>query len=405
MKKRTLTIAAVIWALAIAIVGSSVVTMMITDTSSAVNRAITDRELEILERYDRLEEVRQIIEDNYYIEVDDDVLVQGAIDGMLEALDDPYTFYYTVEDMIAQNEEQSGRYHGIGASVQMDGEGHILVVRVFKDSPAYKAGLFAGDIITAIDDLTLDIQTAKDLDEAVTLMRGEDDTEVTLTIMRKGVEMQITCRRGNVTINYLEYSIIDGDIGYLQIYQFMGDCDDMTEEAMEYFKQNNVSGVIIDLRDNPGGLLSTVNNIADMFLPKGRIVYTEDRAGNVSSYYSSAKYWDIPLVALINGQSASASEILAAAIQDYERGVLMGTTTYGKGIVQLLVGFDDGAGMQFTESSYFTPAGRSIHGVGVDPDIVIELSEDYDPALYEISLENDNQLAAAVEELRKIIGK
>lgn len=402
MKKRTLAIVAMAWAIVVTIVASSLVTMMLTDSGSAGNRAITDEELAIVERYSRLEEVRKIVSENYYKELDDDVLVQGAIDGMLAAIEDPYTFYYTVDDMIAQSEEQEGKYHGIGASVTMDGEGHIRIVRVFKDSPAYKAGLLAGDLIYAIDDTVLDIQTAKDLDDAVTLMRGEDDTEVTLTIMRKGVESQITCRRGDVVINYVEYSIIEGNIGYLQLYQFMGDCDDMTAEAIEYFKEQNVSGVIIDLRDNPGGLLTSVVNIADMFLPKGRVIYTEDRAGNISSYYSSEEHWDIPLVVLINGQSASASEILAAAIQDYERGTLIGTTSFGKGIVQLIMGFPDGAGMQYTESAYYTPSGRTIHGVGVEPDITVELSETYDPSLYEPSLENDNQLAAAVEELRKI---
>ena len=161
--------------------------------------------------------------------------------------------------------------------------------------------------------------------------------------------------------------------------------------------------MIIDLRDNPGGLLSSVVTIADQILPKGRIVYTEDRAGDVSSYYSSDEYWDIPLAVLINGNSASASEILAASVQDYERGTLVGITSFGKGIVQLLVTYPDGAGMQYTESRYFTPSGRSIHKVGVEPDVTVELDEDYDASIRGVNVENDNQLETALETLRKEI--
>ncbi len=404
MKKRTLVISAAIWALVLVAIMSSTVTLILTGSvGSADSRAITDDELATLERYQRLEEVRQEIVDNYYVEVDDDTLVQGAIDGMLASLDDPYTFYYTVDDMKDQQEASTGNYRGVGMSVQMNDEGTITVVRVFSGSPAEAAGLYAGDKLTAIDGEPLSIQTAKDLDEAVSRIRGEVGTDVILTIVRGDAEpVDYTVTRGDVTINYVEYQML-GDVGYIHLYEFEQTTASDFMKAEAYFKEQGATGLVIDLRNNPGGLLDSVVKIADELLPEGRIIYTEDRAGNVSSYYSDADYWDIPVVVLVNGESASASEILSASIQDYGRGTLVGTTTFGKGIVQLLITFDDGAGMQYTEARYYTPSGRYIHGVGVDPDVVVEMSEDYDASIKTVDPNNDNQLATALEELNKLI--
>ena len=399
MKRRILAITAVVWSLVLVSVGSSAVTMLLTGSSGvAGSRAITDEELEIIERYSRLEEVRQTIMENYYIEVDEETLVQGAIDGMLASLDDPYTFYYTVDDMIDRQESTSGEYRGVGMSVQMDGEGAINVVRVFTGSPAEAAGILAGDKLVAIEGEYLNIQTAKDLDEAVSRIRGNVGTDVNLTIMRDGEEIEFSVTRGDVSINYVEYELID-DIGYVRIYEFESTTADDFRKALAYFRESNVRGMVIDLRDNPGGLLTSVVDIADELLPKGRVIYTEDRAGNVSSYYSSDDHWDIPLVVMVNGNSASASEILAASIQDYDRGKVVGTTSYGKGIVQLMLTYPDGAGMQYTESRYFTPSGRSIHGVGVEPDVVIEMDDDYDASVRGVNVENDNQLEEALKVL------
>lgn len=403
MKKRVLTIAAAAFTLALVAVISSTITLSLTSSvGNADSRAITDDELSTLERYSRLEEVRKTITDNYYVEVDQDKLVQGAIDGMLASLDDPYTFYYTVDDMADQQESSTGEYKGVGMSVQMNDKGYITIVRVFAGSPAEKAGVLPGDTLVAIDGQRLAIKTMKDLDEAVSRIRGEGNTDVVLTIQRGDAETDYTVTRGDVTINYVEYEMI-GEIGYIHIYEFEQSTAADFEKGVQFFQDNGAKGIVIDLRNNPGGLLDSVVKIADKLLPKGRIIYTEDRAGNVSSYYSDADYWDIPLVVMINGQSASASEILAASIQDYDRGTLVGTTSFGKGIVQLLMTFDDGAGMQYTESRYFTPSGRSIHGVGVDPDVTVEMAETYDPAIKKPDPENDNQLATALEELQKLI--
>ena len=402
MKRRILTVTAVIWALVIVAVGSSTLTLMLTDSGSAGTRAITDEEIEMLDRYARLEEVRTTISEEYYIDVDDEVLMQGAVDGMLASLDDPYTFYYTVEDMEERMESSTGEYRGVGMSVQMDGEGAITVVRVFKDSPAEKAGIYAGDKLVGINGEYLDIQTSKDLEDAVALIRGEPGTTVDIIILRGEEEIDFTVTRGEVNINYVEYQLI-GDVGYVRIYEFEQTTAASFHEACDYFKANNVRGIVIDLRDNPGGMLSSVVDIADSLLPKGRVIYTEDRAGNISAYYSDDEYWDIPLVVLQNENSASASEILAASIQDYERGIVVGTTSFGKGIVQLMLTYPDGAGMQYTQSRYFTPNGRSIHQVGVEADVYVEMDEDYDPSVREVNIENDNQLEEALRVLDEII--
>lgn len=404
MKKRIFAISAVVWALVLVAVGSSTVTMLLTGSSFADGRAITDEEIEMIERYSRLEEVRKTLMENYYIDVDDETLVQGAIDGMLASLDDPYTFYYTEEDMIERMESSTGEYKGVGMSVQMDGEGAVNVVRVFIDSPAEKAGILSGDKLVAIEGEYLNIQTNKDLEDAVALIRGTVGTEVNLTILRDGEEMEFTVTRGDVNINYVEYEMI-GDIGYVRLYEFENSTADSFFEASDFFKAQNARGMIIDLRDNPGGLLTSVVEIADSLLPKGKVIYTEDRIGDMSAYYSDDEKWDIPLVVLINGNSASASEILAASMQDYDRGQVIGTTSYGKGIVQLMLTYPDGAGMQYTESRYFTPNGRSIHQVGVEPDIVVEMDEDYDPSVRGVNIENDNQLEEALRILEEEINK
>lgn len=404
MKRRILAITAVLWALILVAVGSSTVTMLLTGTSSADSRAITDEELEIIERYSRLEEVRRTLMEEYYIEVDEETLVQGAIDGMLASLDDPYTFYYTEEDMIERMESSTGEYKGVGMSVQMDGEGAVNVVRVFVDSPAEKAGILSGDKLVAIEGEYLNIQTNKDLEDAVAKIRGAVGTQVNLTILRDGEEIEFDVTRGDVNINYVEYELI-GDIGYVRLYEFEQTTAASFKEASEFFRSSNVRGMVIDLRDNPGGLLTSVVEIADTLLPKGKVIYTEDRAGNVSAYYSSDDCWDIPLVVLINGNSASASEILAAAIQDYDRGQVIGTTSYGKGIVQLMLTYPDGAGMQYTESRYFAPSGRSIHQVGVEPDVAVEMDEDYDASVRGVNIENDNQLEEALKVLEQEISE
>ena len=407
MKKKSVVILATAWMIVLVAVASSALTLIVTGqiglSEGYKNKAgVGNREFQ--ERYGRLDEIRQTLMDEYYVDVDEETLLLGAIRGMMSSLEDPYTFYYTPEEMAAEYESSSGEYHGVGMLVQMTEDGGLRVVRVFRDSPAEKAGILANDLLIAVDGVPVSGETSKDLSDAVALIRGEDDSEVIITIRRGTEEMDMRAVRGNVTINYVETQILDGNLGYIQVYQFMGNCAESFAKALEMLSEANVDGVIVDLRANPGGLLTAVVDMSDRVLPEGLIVYTEDRVGRRMTYYSDDRYYDMPMVVLVDENSASASEIFAAAMQDYGRAVIVGRKTFGKGIVQTLMSFrEDGAGMQFTSSSYFTPKGRSIHGEGVQPDVDVEMQESYDASITTPDPANDNQLETAIEELRKLI--
>lgn len=403
MKRRVVIITAVVWMLVIVAVASSALTALVlsgSDGSSAL-RVVGEDEYEIIDRYRRLDEVRATLMNEYYQPLDEDELVLGAIRGMMSAVGDPYTFYYTADEMTAANEEFGGVYHGVGMLVQLTDDGAIEVARVYEDSPAEAAGVRMGDRIVAVDGVEVSGESAQTLNEAIDRIQGEDGTTVVLSVQRDGEILDLEVMRAEVSISYVEYQIINGDIGYINISQFSGNDVEGFQEAVSALQAADVSGVIIDIRNNPGGLLTDVVEIADALLPEGLIAYVEDGHGNRTEYTSDADYWDVPLVVMVNGMSASASELLSAAIQDYGRGTIVGTTTYGKGIVQTLITFaEDGAGMQLTTASYYSPSGRSIHENGVEPDVTVELSEDCDLTVPSPNLENDNQLAAALEALQ-----
>ena len=403
MKRRVVIITAVVWMLVIVAVASSALTALVlsgSDGGSAL-RVVGEDEYEIIDRYRRLDEVRATLMNEYYQPLDEDELVLGAIRGMMSAVGDPYTFYYTADEMTAANEEFGGVYHGVGMLVQLTDDGAIEVARVYEDSPAEAAGVRMGDRIAAVDGVEVSGESAQTLNEAIDRIQGEDGTTVVLSVQRDGEILDLEVMRAEVSISYVEYQIINGDIGYINISQFSGNDVEGFQEAVSALQAADVSGVIIDIRNNPGGLLTDVVEIADALLPEGLIAYVEDGHGNRTEYTSDADYWDVPLVVMVNGMSASASELLSAAIQDYDRGTIVGTTTYGKGIVQTLITFaEDGAGMQLTTASYYSPSGRSIHENGVEPDVTVELSEDCDLTVPSPNLENDNQLAAALEALQ-----
>ena len=403
MKRRVVIITAVVWMLVIVAVASSALTALVlsgSDGGSAL-RVVSEDAYEIIDRYRRLDEVRETLMNEYYQPLDEDELVLGAIRGMMSAVGDPYTFYYTADEMTAANEEFGGVYHGVGMLVQLTDDGAIEVARVYEDSPAEAAGVRMGDRIVAVDGVEVSGESAQTLNEAIDRIQGEDGTTVVLSVQRDGEILDLEVMRAEVSISYVEYQIINGDIGYINISQFSGNDVEGFQEAVSALQAADVSGVIIDIRNNPGGLLTDVVEIADALLPEGLIAYVEDGHGNRTEYTSDADYWDVPLVVMVNGMSASASELLSAAIQDYDRGTIVGTTTYGKGIVQTLITFaEDGAGMQLTTASYYSPSGRSIHENGVEPDVTVELSEDCDLSLPSPNLENDNQLAAALEALQ-----
>ena len=390
---------ALVWGALMVAVISSTVTLVVSGRlgrgEGESQRWVTEAEYETIQRYSRLDEVRQTMLRDYYKELDDDTLVLGAIRGMTGAVNDPYTFYYTPEELKRENEDTAGVYFGIGTLLQNTAEGEIEIVRVFPDSPAEAAGLHTGDVILAVDGNAVTGADGRSYLDAVRRMRGGEGSQVTLTVRRDGERMAIPVIRGDVKISYASYQVLPGNIGYINISQFTGDASQVFHEAIEAFKKQGVAGLVVDVRNNPGGLLDQAVSIADTLLPKGLIVYTQQRDGSRQDYYSDAACYDVPLAVLVNGMSASASEILAGSVQALDRGTVVGLRTYGKGVVQSLQTFrEDNAGIQLTTASYFDALDRCPQGVGVQPDIEVALEgstlrPDPDP-------QSDNQLAEAI---------
>ena len=392
MPKRSVSLLTFVCVLLIVAMSASTLTLLLTASRPAAP-AVGEGRLQ------RAEEILALVESLYYREVDEEALETAAIDGMLAALGDPYTFYYTNEAYAAMNEETTGRYVGVGLLVGEDENGALTVLRVFRDSPAEAAGMKAGDELTAIDATPVGAGTALGLTETTALLKGDGEAPVRVEVSRDGEALAFTLTRGDVNINYVEYSILEGEVGYLSIYQFTGDDVSGVEEALSAFRQAGVTALVVDVRSNPGGLLDDVVKICDMLLPEGLIVYTEDRSGAREEYYADGEYWNVPMAVLVNGESASASEIFAAAVQDTGRGVVVGEVTYGKGVVQTLYSFPEGDGVQLTTAVYYTPSGRSIHGQGVTPDIEVSLAADASVVYHAPDAQTDAQLQAALEAL------
>ena len=392
MSKRSVSLLTFVCVLLIVAMSASTLTLLLTGSRPAAPEAGEGP-------LARAEEILSIVQREYYREVDAETLETAAIDGMLAALGDPYTFYYTDEAYAAMNEETTGQYVGVGMLVGEAADGDLRVLRVFRDSPAEKAGIEAGDALLAIDGARVGGDAPMSLSEASALLKGEGETPVEVEVERGGEVLSFTLERGEVSINYVEYSILEGDVGYLSIYQFTGDDVEGVKEAISAFQQAGVSALVVDVRSNPGGLLTDVVDICDMLLPEGLIVYTEDRSGAREEFYADGEYWDVPMAVLVNGDSASASEIFAAAVQDTGRGIVVGEVTYGKGVVQTLHAFPEGDGMQLTTATYYTPSGASIHGQGVTPDIEVALATDASVIYHAPDAASDAQLAAALEAL------
>ncbi len=336
----------------------------------------------------------QLLEDcirEYYYEPEDatvETLENGMYKGLMDSLGDPYTVYYTPKEYQSMSEETSGIYKGIGAYIGIDATTHVPVFTgIMPGTPAEEAGLMEGDIICEVDGVdTLAMDTA----EVANLVKGEEGTTVTIKVNRDGEYITITATRATINVPTVTSEMLGDGIGYLQISQF----DDVTpgqfDENFAKLKADGMKYMILDLRDNPGGTVSAVTQIASELLPEGLIFYMEDKNGEREEYTCPGADFDIPLVVLVNGYSASASEILSGAIQDAGIGTLVGTQTYGKGIVQNLYPLGDGSAIKITIADYYTRNGRNIHKVGIEPDEVLEFDKD----LYEKD-KTDNQLERA----------
>ncbi len=333
----------------------------------------------------------------FWKDVEEEALEDGLYRGLLDALEDPYSVYYTSEELIALQQQTEGIYYGIGAYIQDGDAGYVQISRVIKNTPAEESGLMQGDYIYKVNDE--DMQ-GKDKSYVVSKIKGEEHTYVKMTVIRENAAepIDIDVERRKIESPTVEYEMYENGMAYLQITEFDLVTTGQFESAYEQAKTEGMRGLIIDLRSNPGGNLSTVCDISRMLLPKGMIVYTEDKYGKREEYTCNGENEiEVPLVVLTNGYSASASEILAGAVKDYGIGKLVGTTTFGKGIVQKVINLSDGSAIKLTVSSYFTPNGNNIHGIGIEPDVEIP----FDAELYKNG--TDNQLEKAKEVLAEMM--
>lgn len=344
----------------------------------------------------KLSELDRLIESDYLGDVDEDALTEGLYKGYLEALGDPYSEYYDAEETAKFNENMSGEFSGIGVVMSQDQKsGLVTMVQIYKKSPAAKAGLKEGDILFQVDGKDV---SDKKLDEIVTEIKGEKGTEVKLTVLRGEEREKVTTSviRDTIEVQTVEYEMMEDRIGYLAVSEFDSVTYEQYQTALKDLEAQGMKGLVIDLRNNPGGNLDIVCEMLDLILPKGLIVYTEDKDGEKQEYTSDADYdYDVPMTVLINGNSASASEIFAGAVQDYGKADIVGTTSYGKGVVQSVYALKDGTCVKLTVAEYFTPKGRSINGKGITPDVEVEYEYN------EEEPEADNQLERAVEVLKQ----
>lgn len=360
-----------------------------TDGESVTGEAVNE------DTVAKMKVIENVIDTYFYKEdVDKDAMVDGIFKGMVESLGDPYSEYYSKEELESLYQDSFGVYYGVGAYVSLDTTtGLAKVSGIIADSPAEEADLRAEDIIYKVDDVDV---TGMSLQETVSLIKGDENTTVKLTLIRDGKEIEKEVTRRKVESPTVNFKMLDDGMAYIQITEFDTVTVDQFTEAMAMARGNDMKGLILDLRSNPGGNLSSVVSIAKQMLPKGLIVYTEDRDGNREEYScDGSKELDVPMVVLVNGNSASASEILAGAIKDYGIGTLVGTTTFGKGIVQRPIELSDGSAVKLTISSYYTPNGINIHGIGIEPDVECE----FDSERYYSEEAYDNQLEKAKEVL------
>lgn len=342
----------------------------------------------------KLNAIDSVLDSFYFEEVDDEKAKDSIYKAYLSSYGDKYTVYYTADEYKKLTETTNGTFSGIGAVCQISSEGGILLVDVYESGAGYKAGLRSGDRIIQVDGTDV---TDMDLSSAVALVKGEKGTQVGLKIVRDGATFDYTVVRDEIEVQTVNYAITEDNIGYISVSQFENVTAKQFKAAIEELKSEGAKGIIIDIRNNPGGLLTTVISMLKDILPNGLIVYTEDKDGNRKEYSDNDnEELDMPLAVLVNGNSASASEIFAGAIQDYGKGVIVGTQTFGKGIVQTVKPLTDGSAIKFTIAKYFTPKGQDIHGKGVTPDVVVEYDKDAD---------EDTQISAALESVRAQINQ
>lgn len=361
------------------------------------------------EFYQHIDKVKKDLEESYLYPPDEETMMYGAIKGMVESVADDHTYFMDPADYEDFTEKNSSSYQGIGVVVQADKEdGLITIVRVFDGGPAMQAGLAVGDKIVAVGDVPV---TAEEMDMAIDMIKGLSGTEVTISIQRAGEVSEYTLERAYIEVPDLEYRMLEEGIGYIWLYEF----DDVSaknfKDAIDDLTSQGMKGLLLDLRGNPGGYLNSCTEIADVLLPEGLIVTRVDRKGNEESVYSDKESLGIPLVVLINEYSASASELLSGAIQDYGVGTIVGVTSFGKGTVQTTRYYEeDGSALYFTIAHYLTPSGRNVNETGIIPDVVVDVSQAAIDYLVEnpgedLPQEMDDQLQKGLSVLKEKMGQ
>ncbi len=395
------------WGILIGIFG----TMLIVVTTLAIliklevvnigGRAVSDSSDALA---DRLYKKMQLIEGRmgafYFDEADEQKIIDDMCSAYLAAYGDKYTVYYNSEDYKELNQEATGSYVGIGVLVSLREDGTIKAERVYPNSPAEKVGMRDGDIIIAVAGKTV---VGRELDDVVSDIRGDAGTSVKVTIKRGDKEIEYDIVREEVDYIMVEGEMLDNEMGYIAISQFSNVTYKQFRDCYNKLLEEGAKGIVIDVRGNPGGLVTSVCDVLDMLVPDGTLMYMEDKRGTTTTYKSkNHEEADIPLVVLVDENSASAAEVFAGGMQDYKKATIVGTTTFGKGIVQTIMPLGDGTAVKLTTAKYFTGKGQDVHGKGIKPDIEIEF--DYDSVDWEsdeLGVEDDNQLVKAMEVLRQ----
>ena len=359
----------------------------------------------VLDPSSKMSEIIGILEAHYVNDFDVEVLTEAMFIGMLYGVGDPYTSYMDRRTLASFLENTEGRYAGIGVRVQIDhSDNRIQILQVFPEGPSQRAGLVPGDKIMRVGGVEV---SGANFSEAVTMMRGTPNTRLTLTIFRQSTNetFDVEVVRSEIEVPTVEHRMLDDEIGYIQISSF----DRMTYPqfmtALNGLSQQNMRGLIIDVRNNPGGLLDSVVRITNELVPEGLILYTEDKHGDREYMRANSRQINVPLAVLVNENSASASEVLAGAVRDTGSGVLVGNRTFGKGVVQSLFQLSDGSGVKVTVARYYTPGGYSIHGEGIAPDVLLETDRETSLRVTSMDLWQDEQLMAAMDIMRSTIGR
>lgn len=344
---------------------------------------------------EKLELLEQYVNYVYLDEADAEKMEAGIYEGFIQALGDKYSAYYTAEEYKELMESTDGQYCGIGVYVHQDAQtGTITFQNPFENGPADKAGIQKGDVLVSVNGEDV---SGKSLNDVTKQLKGTAGTVVTLQVKRGEKYLSIDVTLGEVEVPTVSYEMLADHIGYIQVTKFDKVTSEQFRSAIDDLLSKGMQGLVIDLRDNPGGLLTSVTDMLDRLIKEGTLVSTKDKNGQGETYTAKDQdSLDIPMSVLINGGSASASELFAGAIQDYGIGTLVGTTSYGKGIVQNIYGLKDGSAVKLTVSKYYTPKGRNIHGTGIEPDIKVELEKSLQEK-NEITKEEDNQLQRAIK--------